>query len=229
MAGQVQAGLAQRFKKWERALQARYKTDLSTPRNRRRAMIYHLFLDHGLLRHWWTNMAQVAPGVWRSNHPLPGRLPRLHRMGIRTILSLRGALTSPNYLLEKEGCDALGIALHSVSLAARRAPAPAELLSLINLFRELPRPFLMHCKSGADRAGLASAIYLIVIEGQSVPQARKHLSPRFLHFRRSSTGILDHVLDLYEARLTDGPVTMERWIAEEYDPEAATRSFAAGR
>ena len=221
--------LAERLKGWERALQARYKTDLSSPRNRRRAMIYHLFLDHGALRLFWTNMAQVAPGVWRSNHPLPGRLPRLRRMGIRTILSLRGALTSPNYLLEKEGCDALGIGLHSVSLAARRAPARAELLALVALFRTLPRPFLMHCKSGADRAGLASAIYLIAIEGKPVAEARKQFSPRFLHFRRSATGILDHVLDLYDARLARGPITIERWIAEEYDPGTATASFAALR
>ena len=87
----------------------------------------------------------------------------------------------------------------------------------------------MHCKSGADRAGLASAIYLIAFEGKPVAEARKQLSPRFLHFRRSATGILDPVLDLYDARLARGPITIGRWIAEEYDPGAATAGFAALR
>lgn len=191
-------------------------------------MIYHLFLDHGILRLWWTNMAAVAPGIWRSNHPLPSRIPAIAALGVRDILSLRGAKTSPNYLLEKEACDAAGIRLHTVSLTARSAPPKAELLALLDHFARLPRPFLMHCKSGADRAGLASALYLLT-QGTPLAEARRQLSPRYLHFRWTKTGILDHILDLYGVRLTQGPITIAGWIAAEYDAAAATQSLAALR
>jgi len=223
----VGVGLATWFKGRERALQARYRSDLSSPENRRRAWIHHLFLDHAILRIWWTNQARVAPGVWRSNHPLPGRVARIAALGVRDILSLRGTVTSPSYLLEKEACDAAGIRLHTISLSARNAPARAELLAMIDHFRTLPHPFLFHCKSGADRAGLAAAIYLLD-QGGTMAQARAQLSPRFLHFRASKTGIMDHVLDLYARRLTRGPIGIRDWIATEYDPAAATVSYRAG-
>jgi len=216
------------LKRCERALQARFRTDLSTPVNRRRAWVFLLLLDHGLLRLWWTNQAQVAPGVWRSNHPLPGRIARIAALGVRDILSLRGTVTSPGYLLEREACDAAGIRLHTVSLSARNAPARVELLAMIDHFRTLPRPFLFHCKSGADRAGLAAAICLLD-RGGSMAQARAQLSPRFLHFRWSKTGILDHLLDLYDQRLALSSITIRDWIMQEYDPAALTLSYRALR
>jgi len=85
----------------------------------------------------------------------------------------------------------------------------------------------VHCKSGADRTGLAAALYLMVVEDQPFDLARKQLSFRFLHIRRSSTGILDHFFDAYEARNAASPITIEDWIKTEYDPEALTKSFAA--
>ena len=94
-------------------------------------------------------------------------------------------------------------------------------------FDTLPRPFLMHCKSGADRAGLASALYLLDQCGASVGDAREMLSFRYLHLRRTATGVLDHMLDLYAARLNDGPIPVRAWIANEYDPEAVAASWAA--
>ena len=56
-------------------------------------------------------------------------------------------------------------------------------------------------------------------------QARRHLSLRYLHLRSSRTGILSHILDLYEARLARGPIGIEDWFRTEYDPAAAERSF----
>ena len=87
----------------------------------------------------------------------------------------------------------------------------------------------MHCKSGADRASLASAIYLIAIEGKSVAEARQMFSIRFIHFKWTKTGILDMFLDMYEERLERGPIAFQDWVAHEYDPEALTQRFAKRR
>ncbi len=195
--------------------------DLTDPRQRRRAwLLYHL-TDHALLRLRWSNMAEVAPGVWRSNQPTHARFAALKAMGIRTVLNLRGPGRAPFFLFARESCEALGLTLVTVALQARRAPERRHVLALFEAFRSIERPFLMHCKSGADRAGFASALYVLAHEGATVAEARRHLSFRYLHVRASRTGILDHILDLYEARLVRGPIGVEAWFATEYDAAAA--------
>ncbi len=198
--------------------------DISDPAARRRAMLHYNLLDHAILRHHWTNMDEIAPGVWRSNQPTHARFIEIKAMGIRSVLNLRGTAEQPRFLFEKESCEALGLTLVSVMLHARKPPAKDQVLKLFEAFRTLERPFLMHCKSGADRAGFASALYLLA-QGATVAQARRHLSFRYLHVSASRAGVLGHVLDLYEARLAKGPIGIEDWFATEYDPSAVRASY----
>jgi len=186
----------------------------------RKARVYMRWFDHEILRTVWTNQEEIAPGVFRSNQPTEGRLALLSRAGVANVLTLRGSGKSAPYFTEKQACDRLGLTLHSIGLNARRAPSAETVLALIETFRTIERPFLMHCKSGADRVGLASAIYLMAIEGQSVQQARRMLSLRYWHVRWSHTGVLDRVLDAY-ARDPSG-AAFEDWVRERYDPAALT-------
>lgn len=218
-----------KLKHWERNTRLTLGHDLSDPVQRRRAFWQYQLLDHAFLRHWWTNFDQIAPGVYRSNQPSHRRFERYAAMGIKSVLNLRGAAHHARYLFEKETVDALGLTMINVSLQARKAPAREAVQALIAAFRQIGRPFLMHCKSGADRAGLASAIYLMVIEGKSVEEARKMLSPRYIHFRWSKTGVLDHLLDVYAARNSASPIGFEEWIATEYDASAVQAGFDASR
>lgn len=199
--------------------------DIADPRSRRLAWLHYHLADHGLLRRHWSNMDQVAPGVWRSNQPTHARFVALKAMGFRSVLNLRGPGRTPAFLFACESCEALGLKLVAVALQARRAPRREQVLALFEAFRTLERPFLMHCKSGADRTGFASALYLLAHEGATLAEARRHLSFRYLHVRVSRTGILDHVLDLYEARLARGAIGIEEWFATEYDSHAAEAGF----
>ena len=217
------------LKTWEVALRTSWGDDISTPALRRQALWHFHIFDHAWLRILWTNFDEVAPGVYRSNQPDHARLERLRDMGIRTIVNLRGTPRQSHYLFEEESCAALGLEMVNLQLHARRAAPRAEVLNLIETFRTAEKPFLLHCKSGADRAGLASAIYLLAIEGRSVAEARRQLGPRYIHFRWSKTGICDHLLDAYEARLEAGPIGLEEWIATEYDPAVLEASFADKR
>lgn len=209
--------LFKRITDWERALRNSYDVDLSTPENRRRAHIYNLWFDHAVLRKVWTNFYPVAPGVYRSNQPTHERFERLKQMGIKTVLNLRGAAGAAHYLVEEESCRRLGLTLVSVNLMARQAAPRHDILHLIRAFREIEKPFVMHCKSGADRAGFASAIYLMEIEGRPVAEARKMLGVKYIHFKWSRTGVLDYILDRYEARQAETGIGFEDWITTEYD------------
>lgn len=219
--------LFNRLATWERNLRQSYNTDLSTPENRRRAHIYNRWFDHAILRGIWTNQFEIAPGVWRSNHPTHKRFAAMKRMGIKSILNLRGSAGAAHYLTEKESCAALGLTLVDVTLHARYAAPREDIQAVIDAFRSVEKPFVMHCKSGADRAGFASAIYLMVIEGRPVADARQMLSLRYLHVKRSRTGILDYIFDLYEARQVETGIGFEEWVQTEYDNAAVQAEFEA--
>lgn len=201
---------------------------IETPAGLRRARLHYQLIDHGFLRYLWTNFAPVAPGVYRSNHPHAGRLKSYHFKGIRAVLNLRGANEMPSYLLETVNCKTIGLDLISVRFSARGAPLPDKLQELFSIFDTIPRPFIIHCKSGADRAGLVSVLYLLD-QGVPLAQARKHLSLRYLHLKWTKTGVQDALLDVYAARLARGPISIRDWVATEYDPEEVRALFASRR
>lgn len=213
-------------------LQARlavaYGTDISSPKARRAAWWHFMLMDHAFLRGWWTNLDEVAPGVWRSNQPSPARFREYRdRLGITTVLNLRGTPRQGFYLFEVEACRQLGLTLQDVALSARRAPPKQTLLDLLDLLPRLEKPFLIHCKSGADRTGLVAALYLLEVEHRPLVEAKRQLSFRYLHLKSTSTGILDHFLTLYEAEASGSSI--RAWIEQDYDPDHLTASFAALR
>jgi protein tyrosine phosphatase (PTP) superfamily phosphohydrolase (DUF442 family) len=181
----------------------------------RRARIYNAWFDHAILRTVWTNQAEIAPGVWRSNHPTKARLKRLKAQGLKTVISLRGGGDAAHNATERLWCEELGLTLYSVGMSDKAPPPNATLLHLIETFREVETPLLIHCKAGADRAGLASAIYLLTMTEAPFATARRMLSWRFLHLRSSKAGVLDDVLDAY-APHDNMPFT--EWVASVYDP-----------
>lgn len=204
--------------------------DLASPGARLRAWLHFLVFDHAILRLLWTNEAEIAPGVYRANHPSPGRLRRLSERGIRTIVNLRGASDNPHYRFERDACARLGLPLVDFEgLTARSAPPRAVLLDLLDRMRRTEKPFVMHCKSGADRSSLAAAMYLLAIEGAPLAAARAQLSPRFIHFRWTETGVLDHILDSYEAAQEQTGIGFEDWLRTEYDAKTIQHEFDATR
>ncbi len=217
--------LFSRWKAFERALDHLLGRDISTDRARRRASWHFNFIDHGILRAFWTNLFEIAPGVWRSNQPSQNRLKQYKAMGIRTVLNLRGVTDRSPYLFEEEACRELGMQMVNHRLSARSLVRAKVLLSLLDTFEKIDKPFVMHCKSGADRAGLASALYLLHIEGASIAEARKQLSFKYIHIRASKTGVLDHVLDAYEADTRSEPMPIRTWIAKRYHPKKLQASF----
>ena len=192
-----------------------------------RDRLHNFWVDQGFVRLFWANAAEIAPGVFRSNQPDARRLARIKAEGLRAVLYLRGTDGSPPYRAEQAACAALGLAFHSFNMSAHRLPPPERLLALIALFRRMEKPFLLHCRAGADRTGLASAVYLLAIEGRSVAEAKGMLSLRFGHWSWSSTGVLDQMLHRFEADQRQTGIGFEDWLAAGYDPVAITDAFDA--
>ena len=202
--------------------------DLTTSVSRARAWSDSLLVDHAALRVVWDNFAEVVPGrLYRSNHPTPGRLAALkRRYGLKTLINLRGHRQCGSDALSREAAMRLGLVHVDMAFESRGAPHRDRILRFAEIYRGLQTPALMHCKSGADRAGLAAGL-AILFEGGTAAQALTQLSWRFGHFSRSRTGILDAFFRLY-CRTGEGRLDFLSWVTTEYDEVGLRQGFSAG-
>ena len=209
---------------------AHLAADLSVLAGRRRAERELILGDHGFLRETFQNLHQISPEMWRSNQPNPRQIGA-HRAerGIRTIINLRGPSTRGYYLLEKEACQANGIKLVDFQVYSRDTPTVETVLAARDMFDSIAYPALMHCKSGADRAGLMSALYMMFRQGQPVKAAKTQLSKRYLHLREGKTGLLDAFFEAYLDADAKTGLGFEDWLVNSYDPIGLKQAFLAGR
>ncbi len=85
----------------------------------------------------------------------------------------------------------------------------------------------MHCKSGADRAGLAAGLALLFEGGTSQPRRCASSPGASATGSRSRTGVLDAFFVRYAAE-AEGRVPFLDWVEHEYDEVALKRDFVAG-
>ncbi len=186
-----------------------------------------LVFDHLFIRVVFPNRHRLSDRAWRSAQPLPHQIKHLKKLGIRTIINLRGNQGTSTYRLQSAACRAAGLNLVDYRLRSRAAPSIDEIKGLKKLLDEVEYPILLHCKSGSDRAGLASALYLHLAENMPIDQARQALSLRYGHIRQADTGILDEVFDRYLADSANQPIDFMTWLETIYDADAIARDFHA--
>ena len=204
-----------------------FRGELATPRGRMIAWVDALFVDHAVFRLAWSNFAAVAPGrLYRCNHPTPGQLARLTRqLGLKTLINLRGPTGNGSDALSRDAAGRLGLDFIDMALESRGAPQRDRVLRLHEIYRTMRAPALLHCKSGADRAGLAAGLFLL-FEGGTARDALRQLSLRFGHIRAAKTGILDAFFLRWE-REGEGRKPFLDWVREDYDEAALRRDFHA--
>jgi len=209
----------------ERSVRTSFGRDISSSSGRFWAHIHFHLMDHAFLRVFWNNFHQVCDEVYRANQPSPAHLQSYRDKGIKAVLNLRGFAQQSYALFEEDSCEKLGLELISVPLSSSSAPQPEKLLEIIGIIEKIPKPFVLHCKSGADRAGLVSALYLIVIKKLSVAEAKKQLSFKYLHLDFTKTGILDYIFDVFSERLKIEDIDFCDWLKKEYNANILNSAF----
>jgi hypothetical protein len=175
-------------------------------------------------RPWFRgNLGVVDAGrVIRSAQPTSQLPAWIRKYGLRSIFNLRGGGSADWwYDAEVKAARDGGVCFYDWPLSATRRPSRRELLVLIDTLRACPYPLLIHCKSGADRTGLASALYLMMQRGVPPEQAEGAFTLEYGHVPLCGPEHLHEPLREYAAwlaarGLSHSPDRFRGWVKTEY-------------
>ncbi|MCA8940572.1 MAG: tyrosine-protein phosphatase [Planctomycetes bacterium] len=163
------------------------------------------------------NFHTVAEGkVYRSAQPLEEEMSaRVRKHHIKTVLRLRN---SSEFWRDQtvEGAESEGACVVEIYLSAHKYPKKVDLVRIIEVFEKGDYPILIHCKAGADRTGLVSALY-VLWAGGTMERAREELAAiPYGHFSTpNGTERMGKTLDLYEAWMP--AMGVAQWAREVYE------------
>ncbi len=171
-----------------------------------------------------SNWHEILPGqVYRGAQTTPQQLEALlDRYNIRTVVNLRGRCNPwPWYLEQCRVVQRWQVSQEDICLSAGRLPSAPELRRLVEVLDQAEYPLFLHCRRGADRTGLASAIIMLLYTDASLAQARQQLGWRYGHVALGRPAHLDLFFDLYASWLKQQeqdhtPQGFRHWLLEEY-------------
>jgi protein-tyrosine phosphatase len=182
-----------------------------------------------LLRPWYDgNLGILDPGrAFRSAQPTHqlDRIIENHRLS--SILNLRGGSSKDWwYTAEVATAEKNNVAFFDLPMSATRRPTRRELLLLIDVMNSCKYPLLIHCKAGADRTGLASAVYLMTQKNLSPREALNAFTIYHSHVPMFGAQHLHEPLNEYAdwldaEQLTHTPERFRDWVKFTYQSKDA--------
>ena len=130
------------------------------------------------------NLHEVTPGKAYRSAQLSGDQFRdiIQKYGIKSVINLRGSNHVDWYDQETNATTQLGVKHYDFALSASQQVTVEEMDRIVTTLASAPKPLLLHCKNGADRSGLVSALYVLTQEGASIEKADEQLTIRCAHF-----------------------------------------------
>jgi protein tyrosine/serine phosphatase len=113
------------------------------------------------------NFHQVDEHVYRGAQPKDAGFAALARIGVKTVIDLRGEVSEESAVVQRAG-------MHYVRLpwSGYKAPAEAQIAAVLALLNDSSQwPVFIHCRRGADRTGTAIACYRIAHDHWNNQQA----------------------------------------------------------
>ena len=145
------------------------------------------------------------------------------------MVNLRGGFDASFHALEKEACERLGLEMVNFTITSRDAPSRERVRGAKELFETLKYPAMMHCKSGSDRAGIMSVLYMHFRKGLPIREAMDQLNLRYLHVKQGNCGVLDYTFERYLAEGEPVGLSFLEWVESDgYDAAQIKADFRAG-
>ncbi|HEU5117238.1 MAG TPA: tyrosine-protein phosphatase [Isosphaeraceae bacterium] len=168
--------------------------------------------------------------VYRCAQPGDDLEATARDLKIRSILNLRGGSQDDEfYRSEVQVADRLNLDFYDLPMSATQRPSRTDLLRLLDILDHCRYPLLIHCKSGADRTGLATSLYRLQIQGQNPEKAEEGFSLAYGHIPFFGPDQLHEPLHEYQQwlqsqNLTHSPSRFRSWVTWDYadgDPPGA--------
>lgn len=151
------------------------------------------------------NFHPITPGeAYRSAQLGSEHLEKyIKQYGIKSVLNLRdeNPNDAPWYKDEVNTGAKNNIVHYDVALSAKREPTSQDVKKLMEIFKTAPRPILIHCKAGSDRSGLVAAMWKVVVDKETKPEAEKQLSLLFGHLPFGQTAAMDRFFNNWKPEL----------------------------
>jgi tyrosine-protein phosphatase SIW14 len=151
-----------------------------------------------------SHLHRIDDRIYRGRQPKPGDFAELSRMGIKTVLDLRGGwIHKPK---ERKLVEAAGMQYVSMRLSGIFPPRNPQIAQILSMLQDPARgPIFVHCRRGDDRVGLVIACYRIAHDHwtnkEALEEARRNGLNRFeLLMRR-------YILKFDPAKLQESPLS----------------------
>lgn len=166
------------------------------------------------------NFHEIDPGkFYRSAQLAKDEFDELVRdYKVKTVINLRGSQPGEWWFDdEKAALERLGVRLINFGFSTEQLQTKDDWLEYIETLKSAERPILVHCRSGADRTGEATAVYMIDYMHASREQALEQVSAKYLHMT-----MLQPAKRLFVANYEGAD-----WLRTKYDPcEPKFRPYA---
>ncbi len=121
------------------------------------------------------NSGKINDHLYRGAQPRDPGLVELKKLGITTIVDLRGE-DQPKINWEEKRAESLGIRFVHIPVSGWSPPTNEQVVQFLRIFRDSPQEkVFVHCRYGDDRTGVFVAIYRMALEKLPPEQALKEM------------------------------------------------------
>jgi tyrosine-protein phosphatase SIW14 len=125
--------------------------------------------------HGIPNAGKINDSLYRGAQPHESGLSELKKLGITTIVDLRGE-DAGKIAWERRQAESLGIRFVHIPVSGWTPPADDQVAQFLSVFRNDPQQkIFVHCRFGDDRTGVFVATYRMAIEKWPAEQALKEM------------------------------------------------------
>jgi protein tyrosine phosphatase (PTP) superfamily phosphohydrolase (DUF442 family) len=121
------------------------------------------------------NSGKINDHLYRGAQPRPQGLAELKKLGITTIVDLRGE-DREKILWERRQAESLGMRFVNIPVSGWAPPTNEQVSQFLSLFRDDPsQKIFVHCRYGDDRTGVFVATYRMAVEKWPAERALKEM------------------------------------------------------
>lgn len=126
------------------------------------------------------NAGQISGALFRGAQPSAQGLAELKKIGVTTIVDLRGNAGEVRW--ERQQAESLGLHFVNIPILGWSSPTDSQVAQFLKLFDDPNQKIFVHCRYGQDRTGVMVAAYRIAAQNWTADQALLEMNSFGFHY-----------------------------------------------